>query len=144
MPRTILVQSPVVERTNQNHSHGRISQTVDRWLMRLFYLRVVERGFQMKSKTISAMNIYCSWVLVVIFAGFLILGLAYVHWLLFGAALSLIAFFLYSTNKLKCPKCGQRENLLRLTLALNQSMYCFSCGQKLNIYRKGDAKHEDT
>lgn len=39
------------------------------------------------------MNIYCSWVLVVIFAGFLILGLAYVHWLLFGAALSLIAFF---------------------------------------------------
>ena len=73
----------------------------------------------MKSKTISAMNIYCSWVLVVIFAGFLILGLAYVHWLLFGAALSLIAFFLYSTNKLKCPKCGQRENLLRLTLALN-------------------------
>lgn len=98
----------------------------------------------MKSKTISAMNIYCSWVLVVIFAGSLILGLAYVHWLLFGAALSLIAFFLYSTNKLKCPKCGQRENLLRLTLALNQSMYCFSCGQKLNIYRKGDAKHEDT
>lgn len=37
MPRTILVQSPVVERTNQSHSHGRISQTVDRWLMRLFF-----------------------------------------------------------------------------------------------------------
>gem|GEM_PF-5627468 len=34
MPQTILVQSPVVERTNKNHSHGRISQTVDRRLMR--------------------------------------------------------------------------------------------------------------
>lgn len=39
MANTILVQSPVVERTNQNHSHGRISQTVDCRLMR-FYLSI--------------------------------------------------------------------------------------------------------
>ena len=38
MPQTILVQSPVMERTNQNHSHGRISQTVDRRLMRFLIL----------------------------------------------------------------------------------------------------------
>ena len=39
MPKTILVQSPVVDRTNQNHSHGRVSWTVYGLLVRFLLLR---------------------------------------------------------------------------------------------------------
>lgn len=39
MPQTILVQSPVMERANQNYSSERISQTVDCRLMRFLLAR---------------------------------------------------------------------------------------------------------
>lgn len=97
----------------------------------------------MKSKKICARDIYFSWVLIGVFALFLMSGLAFSKWLLIGAALSFAAFVVYSLKKLKCPKCGQRENLLRLTLALKRSLFCCSCGQLIQINLKGATDNKD-
>jgi ribosomal protein S27E len=89
------------------------------------------------------MKIICtSWGLVVGFAATLFIGIATIHWLLLVSLAFLIAFFAYSHKYLRCPSCGQRENLLRFTRAINNHVFCQSCGKTLQ-FRK-EKNNEDT
>ncbi len=88
----------------------------------------------MKPESIAAKNLYYAWTLAGVSAIFLAIGLAFIKWwMLLGAVLINIVFLLYSHKKLRCPKCGHSESLLRLTLALSRPRFCYYCGQKIQI-----------
>lgn len=70
MANTILVQSPIVERTKQNHLHGRMSWTVVCRLMRFFYSCSFfdcerRKGFPMKLKKIRFLSFVVVMILLV-------------------------------------------------------------------------------
>lgn len=83
-------------------------------------------------KYISRKDINLGLIFVILFVSTLIGG--FIKWALFIlSGVFLIFYIILDKKRLRCPNCGEHENLDRLMYAKNHTFHCKHCGDRIEI-----------
>lgn len=77
--------------------------------------------------------VFLLWIVGVAFILFLNLGILINKFFLVLSLATVVLYTFISINTLKCPYCGGKENLERITFAINHLYYCRHCGKNIEV-----------
>lgn len=83
------------------------------------------------------------WVVVIIIIISIVMGAIISKLFFILASLAFAFYWVYSSKRLVCKKCGHRDNLEQFTRAINHDVYCRFCGNRIIVLKEGDQRDED-
>lgn len=82
---------------------------------------------------IKKKDVILLWIISGVFLLSLNLGILVRRFFLIIAIVTVILYLYISNRKLKCPYCGGKENLDRITFAINHLYHCRHCGKTIEV-----------